>query len=111
MTPRGLVPFAGPAAALAIGLALGLLLLRDRVVAVSFEAGGRTYRAGAAPPRRLPATLTLDDPAHVWLRVVNRDARAHAVGVLSVEAGDSVEVRTDVCAPSPSGSTLVVLVR
>ena len=111
MTLRGAASFAGPAAALAIGLALGLLVFRDRVLAVTIDPGGGTYRAGGAAPHRLPATLTLDDAGHLWLRVVNRDTRSHAVGVLSVQAGDSVEVRPDVCAPSPSGAALVVLVQ
>jgi len=43
--------------------------------------------------------------------VVNRDARPHALGVLSVGPGDSVEVRPDVCAPAPRGPQLVLLVQ
>jgi hypothetical protein len=111
VTLRGAAPFAGPATALAVGLALGLLAFRDRVLAVTIERGGEAYRTGAAAPQRLPATLTLADAGHLRLRVVNRDTRSHAVGVLSVPAGDSVEVRPDVCAPAPSGGALVVLVR
>ncbi|HXY18862.1 MAG TPA: hypothetical protein VEH83_02590 [Gemmatimonadales bacterium] len=43
--------------------------------------------------------------------MLNRDARPHALGVLSVAPGDSVEVRPDICAPAPRGPVVVMLVQ
>jgi hypothetical protein len=110
VTPRAAVG-AAPFLLLALGFALGAVIFRGRTVTVTFEAGGRFYRAGRGAAHRLPATLTLGDPDRVRLRVVNRDARPHALGVVSVAAGDSVETRPDICAPAPRGPVVVVLVQ
>ena len=102
---------AAPFLVLALGFALGAVIFRGRTVSVTFQAGGRTYRTADRGTHRLPATLTLFDAERVRLRVVNRDARPHALGVLSVAPGDSVEVRPDVCAPLPRPPQLVLLVQ
>ena len=111
MRTRELATTAAPFLILAFGFTLGALIFRGRTVGVTFEAGGRTYRTGDRGAHLLPATLTLSDAERVRLRVVNRDARPHALGVLSVGPGDSVEVRPDVCAPAPRGPQLVLLVQ
>ena len=104
---RGLAPLVP----LVLGFALGAAILRERVVDVTFQEGGRAFRGGDGAPHRLPATLTLDGDGRLWLRVVNLDKRSHAVGVLSVEPGDSVEVRPDMCAPAPRQGAVVLLVQ
>lgn len=111
MTLRGLAPLALPLAALAGGFALGAVVLRERVVMVTFQEGGHAFRADDGPWRPTPATLTLQGANWVRLRVVNRDMHHHALGILSVDPGDSVEVRPDVCATAWRGPGLVVLVR
>ena len=111
MRARALATTAAPFLILALGFALGAVIFHGRTVSVTFEAGGRTYRTGDRGAHRLPATLTLSDVERVRLRIVNRDARPHALGVLSVAPGDSVEVRPDVCAPPPQGPGLVLLVQ
>ena len=111
MRPRGVASLALPLVVLAAGFALGAVVLRERVVAVTFQEGGRAFRADDGPWRPTPATLTLQGASWVRLRVVNRDVHYHALGILSVEPGDSVEVRPDVCATAWRGPDLVVLVR
>ena len=111
MRTRELATTAAPFLILALGFALGAVIFRGRTVSVTFQAGGRTYLTDGSGARRLPATMTLSDAERVRLRVVNRDARPHALGVLSVAPGDSVEVRPDVCAPLPRRPQLVLLVQ
>ena len=111
MKSRDLATTVAPFLVLAVGFGLGALMFRGRTVNVTFDAGGHVYRTDGGGTHRLPATFTLGDPERTRLRVVNRDARAHAVGVLSVGPGDSVEVRPDVCAPAPRGPRLVMLVQ
>jgi hypothetical protein len=111
VTLRGLEPLALPLAALALGLGLATAALRERVVTITFQRDGRAFRTGDGVRHPLPATMTLDDIGAVRLRVVNRDERSHAVGVLSVQAGDSVEVHPDACAPAPRERALVLLIR
>jgi len=94
-----------------VGFALGVAILRQRVVSVTFPEGGRAFQAGDGVPHPLPATMTLDDIGHLRMRVVNRDTRFHAVGVLSVAPGDSVEARPDVCVPTLPARSVAVLVR
>ena len=96
---------------LVVGFALGAVFLRGRTVTVSFQGDGRAFRVGESRPRPIPATLTLHDAEWVRLRVVNRDVHDHALGVLSVDPGDSIEVKADVCATAWRGRDLVVLVR
>ena len=96
---------------LVIGFALGAVVLRSRTVTVIIPRDGRAFRADGGRWRPLPALLTLHDASWVRLRVVNRDTSHHAVGVLSIEPGDSVEVRPDVCATAWRGPDLLVLVR
>ena len=110
MTLRKLVTVA-PFLPLVLGFVLGAVLLRGRTVTVTFHGHGRSFRVGEGRWRPIPATLTLHDPDAVRLRVVNRDAHYHALGVLSLDPGDSVEVRPDVCATSWRGQDLVLLVR
>lgn len=111
MTLQRLGPAVVPVALVVVGVACAALLLRDRAVAVTFDGAGRAFRVGDGRWRPLPATLRLRDAESVRLRVVNRDARSHVIGVLSVGPGDSVEVRPDVCATAWTGPDLVVLVR
>lgn len=96
---------------LVFGFVLGDIVLRTRTVSVTFNRDGRAFRADDGRWRPIPAMLTLHDASWVRLRVVNRDTSHHAVGVLSVEPGDSVEVRPDVCATTWRGADLLVLVR
>jgi len=96
---------------LVLGFVLGAVFLRNRTVTVTFQGDGRAFRVGEGRWRPIPATLTLHDPEWVRLRVVNHDPHYHALGVLSVDPGDSVEVRADVCATAWRGRDLVVLVR
>ena len=110
MRLRKLVAVA-PFLPLVLGFALGFVFLRSRTVTVTFQGDGRAFRVGEGGWRPIPATLTLHDAKWVRLRVVNRDAHHHALGVLSVDPGDSEEVRPDVCATSWGGPDLVVLVR
>ena len=107
----GWAPSALPFLPLLVGFALGALFLRGRTITVVFQLDGREYRAGDERWRPIPATFTLHDAEQVRLRVVNRDTRPHAIGVLSVDPGDSLEVRADVCASVWRGTDLVVLVR
>lgn len=111
MKLREVAPVVLPFLPLVFGLALGALFLRGRTVTVTFQGDGRAFRTGESRWRPIPATLTLHDAQWVRLRVVNRDVRYHALGVLSVDPGDSVEVRADVCATAWRGRDLVVLVR
>jgi len=108
---RALATTVAPFLILAFGFALGAVIFRGRTVSVTFEAGGRSYLTGDGLVHRLPATMALSDAEQVRLRVVNRDARPHALGVLSVAPGDSVEVRPDVCVPPPREPVLVMLVQ
>jgi len=96
---------------LVLGFVLGVVFLRSRTVTVTFQGDGRAFRTGESRWRPIPATLTLHDAEWVRLRVVNRDMHYHALGVLSVDPGDSVEVRAEVCATAWRGTDLVVLVR
>jgi hypothetical protein len=100
-----------PFLALVFGFALGAVVLRGRTVTVTFQGDGHAFRAEEGRWRPIPATLTLRDAKSVRLRVVNRDMHHHALGVLSVDPGDSVEVRPDVCATAWRGPDLVVPVR
>jgi len=109
--PRGVASLALPLFVLAAGFALGAVVLRERVVMVTFQEGGRAFRADGGPWRPTPATLTLQGASWVRLRVVNRDVHYHALGILSVAPGDSVEVRPDICATAWRGPDLVVFVR
>ena len=111
MRLRKVAPVVLPFLPLIFGFALGAVFLRGRTVTVTFQGDGRAFRVGESPWRPIPATLTLHDAEWVRLRVVNRDAHAHALGVLSVDPGDSVEVRPDACATAWRGPDLVVLVR
>ena len=108
---RTWAPSVLPFLPLLLGLVLGILILRGRTVALVFQRDGRAFRAGDERWRPLPATFTLHDVGQLRLRVVNRDTRAHAVGALSVDAGDSVEVQADVCTSAWRGGDLVVLVQ
>jgi len=96
---------------LVIGFVLGAVVLRSRTVTVTFDRDGRAFRADDGRWRPIPAMVTLHGADWVRLRVVNRAMTPHAVGVLSVEPGDSVEVRPDVCATTWRGPNLLVLVR
>jgi hypothetical protein len=111
VTLRGLAPAVLPFLALVLGFALGAVVLRTRTVTVTFRGDGRAFRAEEGRWRPIPATLTLRDARWVRLRVVNRDTHHHALGVLSLDPGDSVEVRPDICATAWRGADLVVLVR
>ncbi|HVM43180.1 MAG TPA: hypothetical protein VMT77_06720 [Gemmatimonadales bacterium] len=111
MSARRLATTAAPFLVLILGFALGAVIFRGRTVSVTFQAGGRSYLGGDGRAHRLPATLTVPDAERVRLRVVNRDVRFHALGVLSVPPGDSVVVRPDVCAPPPREPVLVMLVQ
>ncbi|HUK63698.1 MAG TPA: hypothetical protein VLV15_10195 [Dongiaceae bacterium] len=106
-----MAPVVLPFVPLVFGLALGAVFLRGRTVTVTFQGDGRAFQVGEGQRRPIPATLTLRDAEWVRLRVVNRDTHDHALGVLSVEPGDSVEVRAEVCATTWRGRDLVVLVR
>jgi len=108
---RKVAPVVLPFVPLVFGLALGAVFLRGRTVTVTFQGDGRAFQVGEGQRRPIPATLTLRDAEWVRLRVVNRDTHDHALGVLSVEPGDSVEVRAEVCATTWRGRDLVVLVR
>jgi len=108
---REVAPVVLPFVPLVLGFALGAVFLRGRTVTVTFQSDGRAFRVGESQRRPIPATLTLHDAEWVRFRVVNRDTHYHALGVLSVDPGDSVEVRAEVCATAWRGRDLVVLVR
>lgn len=110
MTLRKLTAVA-PFLPLVLGFVLGAVVLRSRTVTVVFRRDGRAFRADDGPWRPTPAMLTLQGASWVRLRVVNHGTGYHAVGVLSIEPGDSVEVRPDVCATTWRGPDLLVLVR
>ena len=111
MRLRASAPAVLPLLALVVGFGGAAVVLRDRAITVTFQRAGRVFRIEDGRRRPMPATLLLRDAESVRLRVVNRDARFHAIGVLSVAPGDSVEVRPDACATTWSGPDLVVLVR
>lgn len=111
MRLRAFAPAVLPLLALVVGFLGAAVALRDRAVTVTFQSAGRAFRVGEDRWRPMPATLRLRDAESVRLRVVNRDGHPHAIGVLSVAPGDSVDVRPDVCATAWSGPDLVVLVR
>lgn len=100
-----------PLLPLICGFVLGAAVLRSRTVTVIFQRDGRAFRTDDGRWRPIPAMLTVHGANGVRLHVVNRDVGHHAVGVLSIEPGDSVEVRPDVCATTWRGSDLLVLVR
>ena len=98
-------------AILALGVGIGLALPGWRIETITFEAGGRTWRLADSPPRRLPATLDIEDDGRLRLRVINRDSTGHSAGVLAVAASDSAEVPAEFCTGTHAAGATTLLLR
>ena len=114
MNVRAVALIALPVCAVAAGIALDLAAyenVQTVIMTVTFPSDGHHFRADFGRWRPIPATMSLHKPQRLMLRVINRDTRTHAFGVLSIDPGDSVEARPDACVNGRIRSDLVVLVR